>query len=95
MFFAFCINEMCIRDSSIENAWAHIDELKPPRAQKALREHYELAQFSKWLATIRLDVPVELALPDMKLGNLYTPEAYEEIKRLEFRSMLKLSLIHI
>ena len=74
---------------SIENAWAHIDELKPPRAQKALREHYELAQFSKWLATIRLDVPVELALPDMKLGNLYTPEAYEEIKRLEFRSMLK------
>ncbi len=74
---------------SIENAWAHIDELRPPRAQKALREHYELAQFSKWLATIRLDVPVELALPDMKLGNLYTPEAYEEIKRLEFRSMLK------
>ena len=25
---------------SIENAFAHIDEVKPPRAQKALREHY-------------------------------------------------------
>ena len=40
---------------SIENAYDHIDEIRPPRAQKALREHYDMAQFSKWLATIRTD----------------------------------------
>ena len=74
---------------SIENAYDHIDEIKPPRAQKALREHYDMAQFSKWLATIRTDVPVNVTLEDMTIGNLYTPEAYEEMKRLEFRSMLK------
>ena len=74
---------------SIENAYAHIDEVKPPRAQKALREHYDMAEFSKWLATIKTDVPVEVSLEDMTIGNLYTPEAYEEMKRLEFRSMLK------
>lgn len=74
---------------SIENAFAHVSELKPPRASKALAEHYEDAKFSKWLATICLDAPVEVELPEMEIGNLYTPEAYEEIKRLEFRSMLK------
>lgn len=74
---------------SIENAYAHVDELKPPRARKALEEHYDMAQFSKRLATICLEAPVEAGLPEMEIGNLYTPEAYEEMKRLEFRSMLK------
>jgi len=40
---------------SIENAYKHLAEIKPPRAQKALGEHYELAQLSKVLATIKLD----------------------------------------
>ncbi len=74
---------------SIENAYAHIDEIRPPRAQKALREHYDSAQFSKWLATICTDVPLETTLEEMEIGNLYTPEAYEEMKRLGFRSLLK------
>ena len=37
---------------SIENAYAHVDELKPPRASKNLKEYYDLAQMSKTLATI-------------------------------------------
>ena len=37
---------------TIENAYAHVDEIKPPRAQNALREHYDMAQMSKVLATI-------------------------------------------
>ncbi len=37
---------------SIENAYAHIEEIKPPRAKKALEEHYDLAQMSKELAAI-------------------------------------------
>lgn len=74
---------------SIENAYAHSDELKPPRAQKALKEHYKEAQFSKWLATIKLDVPIRTDPEKMELRNIYTPEAYREIKKLEFKSMLK------
>ena len=37
---------------SIENAFAHVEELKPPRAAKALKEHYDMAEMSKELATI-------------------------------------------
>ena len=37
---------------SIENAYAHLEEIKPPRARKALEEHYDMAQMSKKLAEI-------------------------------------------
>ena len=73
---------------SIENAYAHLSEIKPPRAQKALAEHYDLAQMSKELATICIDCPVEFSYADMEVGNLYTQEAYKYMKRLEFKSIL-------
>ncbi len=74
---------------TIENAFAHVDEIKPPRAQKALREHYDLAVLSKDLATICTTAPFTLSMDDAKIENLYTPEAYDYIKRLEFKSLLK------
>lgn len=76
------------RYKSIENAYAHLEELKPPRARKALEEHYDMAQMSKKLAAIRTDCPVEFNYGDALLGDLYTPEAYQYMKRLEFKSIL-------
>lgn len=73
---------------SIENAYAHIDEVKPPRAQKALREHYDMAQMSKELALICTDCPIEFSMEEAKMGNLYTPEAYQLLSQLEFKSLL-------
>ncbi len=73
---------------SIENAYAHVSEIKPPRAQKALAEHYDMAQMSKELATICIDCPVEFAYEDAKIGNLYTPAAFQYMKRLGFKSIL-------
>lgn len=74
---------------SIENLKEHLEEVKPPRAKKAIEEHFEDAVFSKWLATICLDAPIQPELSDLKIGELYTSEAYEQIQRLEFRSLLK------
>ncbi len=74
---------------SIENAYAHIDEVKPPRAQKALREHYDMAQMSKDLATIRINCEIGFSLEEAKLDSLYTPEAYQYMKQLEFKSILQ------
>ncbi|WP_101875532.1 DNA polymerase I [Lachnoclostridium edouardi] len=73
---------------SIENAYAHIDEIKPPRAQKALREHYDMAQMSKTLAEIALDCPIDFSYEKAEIGNLYTEKAYDYMKRLEFKSIL-------
>ena len=73
---------------TIENAYAHLEEIRPPRAKKALEEHYDMAQMSKELATICIDAPVEFSYEDAMVGNLYTPEAYQFMKRLEFKSIL-------
>lgn len=73
---------------SIENAYAHLDEIKPPRAKKALEEHYDMAQMSKELATICTDCDIEFSMEDAKIENLYTPEAYQWMKQLEFKSLI-------
>lgn len=73
---------------SIEHAYAHIEEIKPNRAKEMLKEHYDMAQMSKRLATIMIDAPVSYALAEAKIGNLYTPEAYIMCKQLEFKNLL-------
>ena len=73
---------------SIENAYAHIDEVKPPRARNNLQEHYDMAQMSKTLATIEINVPIEYEVRQAVLGDLFTPEAYVWMKKLEFKQML-------
>lgn len=76
---------------SIENAYAHVEELKPPRASNNLKEHYDLAQMSKTLATIDIHADIEYDLHNAKLekvSDLYTEEAYLLCKRLEFKNLL-------
>ncbi len=73
---------------SIEEAYAHVDEIKPARARDALREHYDMAQMSKELATIKLDCEIPFRLSDAKIGNLFTQEAYVLCRELDFKNML-------
>ncbi len=79
---------LIVQYHSIENAYAHVDEIQPPRAQKALREHYDMAVMSKELATIDLKAPVTLSKEDAKIENLYTAEALQLCRRLEFKNLL-------
>lgn len=71
----------------IENAIAHAAEIKPKKASENLTEFQEQARLSKYLATIIRDMPLELDLSKMTTADIFTPEAYELIKRLEFKSM--------
>lgn len=73
---------------SIENAFAHVEELKPPRASKALKEHYDMAEMSKDLATIRVNADIAYEIEEAKLTNLYTKEAYDLFQKLQFKNLL-------
>ena len=73
---------------SLEEAHEHVDELKPPRASKALSEHWDLAVLSKELATINVKADFPYELSEAKLGNLYTEEAYIFFQKLEFKNLL-------
>ncbi len=74
---------------SIENAHDHIEEIKPKKAMENLGEYYEQALMSKILATIKLDVPLDVTLSDMEYHNPFTAEAYDYVKQLELKSLLK------
>lgn len=77
---------------SIENAHDHIEEIRPPRAQNSLRDYWDDAKLSLWLATIDREVPYELDLDAARLDKdhaaLYTPQALEMCKKLELRTMI-------
>lgn len=73
---------------TIENAYAHVEEIKPNRAKENLKEHYDMAQMSKTLATIEIHADIEYSLEDAKMHDLFTPEAYLMCKRLEFKNLL-------
>lgn len=72
----------------IENAYAHVDEIKPNKARESLRDHYDMAQMSKELATINIHSPFELDMEKARMTDLYTKEAFELCKKLEFKNML-------
>lgn len=80
--------KIIVEYGSIENAYAHVEEIKPPRASKALQEHYDLAQLSKVLATINVEADFAYELEDAKLGDLYTEEAYVFFQKLQFKNLL-------
>lgn len=73
---------------SIEDAHEHAQELKPPRASKAIIEYWDMAVMSKKLATICLDAPLSYDIEDARLGNIFTEEAYAFFQRLQFKNLL-------
>lgn len=80
--------KIIVEYGSIENAYKHVSELKPPRAAKALEEHYDMAQMSKVLATIHVDADIVYDMEEARIGNLYTEEAYVYFQRLQFKNLL-------
>ncbi len=73
---------------TVEEAIAHADEIKPPRASANLKEYASQALLSKTLATIEIHADVEYDLADARLGDLFTPEAYQLCKEWEFKNLM-------
>ncbi|TMD63450.1 MAG: hypothetical protein E6I91_12910, partial [Chloroflexi bacterium] len=73
---------------SLENLLAHLDELKP-KEQKLLREYSEQAKQSKFLATIVLDVPIQLDLEASRPEHMNRDKVLAIFRELEFRTMVE------
>ena len=80
--------KLIVEYGCIENAYAHVEEIKPNKAKESLKNHYDLAQMSKELATINIHSPFELDMEKARMTDLYTREAFELCRRLEFKNML-------
>mgnify|MGYP002646278916 FL=1 len=73
---------------SIENAYQHARELKPPRASKAIVEYWDMAVMSKKLAAICVDASLDYDIESARLGNIFTEEAYTLFQKLQFKNLL-------
>jgi DNA polymerase-1 len=73
---------------NLDNIFAHTDEIKPAWSKK-LREGKDLAYISKKLGQIQFDAPVKLDLMAMDVKNCDAQKVYDELSKLEFKSLLR------
>lgn len=73
---------------SIENMLDHINEIKGA-LQTKIRDNEQGIRFSKFLATIRTDVPIEVSLDQLQLQDADNNALAAIYRELEFNSLLK------
>lgn len=80
--------ELLVQFGSLDNLYEHVEEVSKNSARNTLVENKELAYLSKKLATIDINVPLDIVFDQVRLQNLYTDDAYAYFKRLEFKNLL-------
>ncbi len=73
---------------SVEEIYAHLDEVEPEKLRELLRSHEEQARHSKEMATIRTDVPAALDLDASEVQQFDRRKVLDLFRELEFRSLL-------
>lgn len=73
---------------SIDNIYAHLEEIKKKSVRETLAENRELAELSRRLATIKTDCELAFSYEKAKAEGFYTKEAYALCKKLEFKNIL-------
>lgn len=74
---------------SIENVLQNIDNISGKKLKENLLQYSEQAIFSKKLATIKIDVPIEIDLESIKSKDNYDAEGVRRLfTRLQFKSLI-------
>lgn len=74
---------------TLEDIYAHIEEVSPESVKKKLIENVEIAYQSKRLATIVLDAPISTQVEVVPSAFTPTTELIEFLKKYNFKSLLK------
>jgi len=82
---ASLINEF----GSLEKIFENLDKVSNEKLRNLLKDGKESAFTSKELAVIRVDVPVELDLNELRLGGKDEKKLMELLEKLEFYSIIK------
>lgn len=79
---------LMVEYGSLENIYAHVEEISKKSIKETLIAHKELADLSKVLATINVDSPISFDYEEARIHDFYTEAAYKLFKKLEFKNML-------
>ncbi len=80
--------ELMVTYGSLDNIYAHLDEITKKSIHDSLAENKELAYLSLKLATICTSCDLDLTFEDMRYRDPYTPDAYQMFRRLGFKNLL-------
>lgn len=80
--------ELMVTYGSLDNIYAHVEEISKKSIRESLIANRELADLSKVLATINVDADIAFDFSQAKMGDFYTEEAYVLCKQLEFKNIL-------
>ena len=81
--------ELLIQYGNIETLKEHIDEISKKSIKETLSQNFDMAVLSKTLATIDVNADIDVTFDELKLGNIYTKEAYGIFKKLEIKKALE------
>ena len=80
--------ELMVTYGSLENIYAHLEDITKRSVRETLREHQELANLSKVLATIEINADIPYTFEQAEYNNPFTKDAYVLCKKLEFKNLL-------
>lgn len=80
--------ELMLQFGSLDNLYAHVDEVAKKSVRESLAAHRDLADLSKVLATINVNGEFDFSYEEAAVGDFYTEEAYRQFQRLGFKNML-------
>ncbi len=80
--------ELMVQYGSLENIYAHAEEISKKSVRESLLQNRDLADLSRTLATIRTDCGLTLDYEKARAEGFYTQAAYELFKKLEFKNLL-------
>lgn len=78
--------ELLLQYHSLDNLYAHVEEVKKKAIKESLIANKDLADLSKVLATINVESPIEFTWEQTKIGDFFNQDAYSVFKRLELKS---------
>ncbi|MBR1440833.1 MAG: DNA polymerase I, partial [Lachnospiraceae bacterium] len=80
--------ELMVTYGSLDNIYAHLEEITKKSIHDSLAENKDLAYLSLKLATICTTCDLDLTFEDMRYRDPYTPDAYQMFRRLGFKNLL-------
>lgn len=80
--------QLMVEYGSLENIYAHVEEISKKSIRESLIENKELADLSKVLAAINVDSPIAFDYEEAEMHDFYTEDAYKLFKKLEFKNLL-------
>lgn len=81
--------KLIVEYGSVENVLMNIDKISGNKLKENLQQYSEQAVFSKKLATIITDVPIEIDMDSIKSKENYDIKAVRELfQKLQFKSLL-------